>query len=160
MLYLGPSKIKEINYGSTTIAQVYKGTDLVFARRTSKGVILTLNEYIPAANKRLPDGATQAYVSNRTGYDTYSWKTPIIPGTYTLRFNCSDADDSDTVTCDITSDYALAVKWNKGTHLYTELYVSTTGLLLVYGYQLNSINNLTWDYEYYANKYITTVEII
>jgi hypothetical protein len=161
MIYKGNTKIKEVYYGNKPISKIYKGTELLFTKKPSfTGTILTLNRWVPDVDEPLPAGTVISQVS-RSGVKTktYSWSTTLEPGEYTFRFNDRDGD-SDVVTCEVSSNYTLAVTWGGDT--YSKLYVSTTGLKVEYiqEYRATHMAYPSWDYWYFANKYITTVEII
>lgn len=165
MVYKGNDKITEIYYGTTPIVKIYKGTNLVYKRTPT---ILTLNDYVPAANVRVPDGITSSYVRDASGTKTYKWNKTLTPGTYTFRFNYQTGmgaglgEKKDVVTYTVASVYQSqpAFYWQNGTSLFSYIYLSTTGFKIVYQYHENSLDNKTWVYSSYANRYVTSVELI
>ena len=163
MIYKNNNKIKAIYYGTTPIAKIYKGTDLVFKK--ALGTILTLNDYVPFQDVKIPSGSTFKE-KNVTGTKTYKWDKALEPGTYTFRFNYQTGmgaglgEKKDTATLDVTSDYQKAFYWQEGTNLVTSIYINTTGFKVEYLYWSRSLDNVSWPYKVVSNQYITTVEII
>lgn len=161
MIYKDNKKISAIYFGTTPISKVYRGTEVVFENTTK--TILTLNNYVPAADVTVPSGSS-SYVKQVSGTKTYNWDKALEPGTYTLRFNYQKGmgagmgESYDVATCDISSSYTHAFDWSEGSYIKTQVYVSTTGFKVEYNYQKNSLDNQNWSYAYYANQYLTTVE--
>lgn len=153
MIYKGRSEIQKIYHGQTPICRLYKGNTLVFFRDT----ILKLNRAVPAAD--VINSYAAANVYDGTGTRTYNWDTTLPVGTYTFRFNTNDDTEPDVVTCDVDETRKLVLEWKDSTDRWTKLYVSTTQLYVEYKYNYYMAGSEKVR-EYYADKYITTVDII
>lgn len=153
MVYSGRNEIIKIYHGQAPICRLYKGNTLVFLRDT----ILKLNRAVPAAD--VIKSYVVANVYDGTGTRTYKWNTTLPVGRYTLRFNTDGNTEPDVVTCDIDETKKLVLEWKDSTDRWTKLYVSTTELYVEYkyNYYMSGTEKVR---EYYADKFITSVEII
>lgn len=154
MAYVGQNKLREIYCGEIPISRVYKGNTKVFEKKFY-GTILLVHAWMPAADVDCPHSIANIFES--TGKRTYEWRKTIPEGTHTFRFNTSG--EPIEFTRYVSEDLTLAKTWSKGS-MHTDLYISTTQLQLVYSYEYKKVASDSATYPRYANKYITTVEII